>query len=475
MEAHVPALLYNGATTYDATAHIEVELEFVPQPAGLRAAAGTSGGTWQHLRLLGSPSAPVTVLDVTYSGTPPGAIDRAIIKDLFGTWFNDADNLQNFNTVFVSVNLNAKADVDAFQWLQPTFVSYAVAEEGGLPDGIFGVLCMTENRPATGLGHQVSPYAIPAGERSAFLISPERYLSKLLMPGVALMFAKPADADPSQSWPADFFTLEPDGRTITNTAPIEIAALEIAEGDTRVATIDSQRFAVRLESTALVIDITNMRHDYSSGLQWLKVDHTIHSTATASLRAGQKFALEPGDGTHTIVVTKNTTAEWVEIGFISAMLLFTGLGVAQGAYRTWRVGTAATTANTLTQTAEMTAVAAAPEGAAATESAAGATTCLATIRGAATSAKTVLAAFWQNYRATWFALGTTVVGVASAIMNVLELVADQKSQSFLPDFNEFAAGVMAPVQWPSAQSQFTVTAVAFSGGFQAAGNPGFAD
>ena len=30
MEARVPALLYNGSTTYDATAEIEVQLEFVP-------------------------------------------------------------------------------------------------------------------------------------------------------------------------------------------------------------------------------------------------------------------------------------------------------------------------------------------------------------------------------------------------------------------------------------------------------------
>ena len=146
-----------------------------PQPGvrGAKPDRPLSGGAWMDLQIKGVGAAPgVRVLDVTYNGTQPSDIDKAIIQDLFRQWFEG--NMDDFTTVFASVNLNAKADEGQFQWLMPTHVSYAVAEESSLPDGIFAVLCMTENRDSTGLGHQVSPYAIPEGQRSAFLISPER-------------------------------------------------------------------------------------------------------------------------------------------------------------------------------------------------------------------------------------------------------------------------------------------------------------
>ena len=482
METRVPAMAYNSGgppVTYDATAEIEVQLEFIPQPVagvrGARRARGVSSGAWMNLRLK-APTAnmAVTLIDVTYAGPAPSDIDKAIIKDLFRLWFNDPANLQNFTTVFASVNLNAKADKDQFQWLMPTFVSYAVAEEGGLPDGIFAVLCMTENRSASGLGHQVSPYAIPAGERSAFLISPERYLRKLLLPGIGLMFTAPDGA--SKPWPDGYFALQPDGLSIANTASVRIAQLEVAEGQTREATLATGQFTVRMDDTRLVIDFTNLHHDYRHGvLGWLKVDHTIHSTASAALRQGQKFALDPGDGTHTIVVTKNTTAEWVEIGLIGATLLLMTSGLAVGGYRAWNAGAAAETANAFTQTGELVELGTLPEAPAATEAAQGASGCLAAIGGAAVRTKNFLSSMWQSYRATWMAAASTATGGMESMMKMLELIAKEDSQKYLPDFNLFAAGVMTPVQWPNAQSEFDVKAVAFRQSFQVAGDPGFAD
>ena len=475
LETPVPALDYdNGSTvtTYNATARIELQLEFVPQPPGnLRSARG---GMWVDLRIRRPQPAAnmaVNVLEVTYTGTQPDDISKSIIKDLFRQWFNDAANLQNFNTVFASVNLNAKADVDAFQWLMPTHVSYAVAEEAGLPDGIFAVLCMTENRSPTGLGHQVSPFAIPAGQRSAFLISRERYLRKLLLPGIGLMFRQPSGG--SKRWPEDYFDLSSDGATITNNEEITIHDLEVAEGQTREARIAARNFVVSLVATELAIDITDMKHDYRAGLNWLKVSHTIRTTAAAALREGQKFALEPGDGTHTVVVTKDTTAEWIEIGLITATLLLMTTAMAKGAYRTV-TGPVVTGGNTATQTMGVVATGSTPGNVAAQAAAGGASTALGTAAGGTTPAQSVLSAFWQNYRATAMAGMATGISGVVLVLKVLELIAKIDSQHFLPDFNEFAAHVMAPVQWPAA-SQFEVKAVAFSGSFQAAGDPGFAD
>jgi hypothetical protein len=483
LETPVPVLTYNDGTgprDFDATPEIELELEFVPQPApgvrGARTGGATSGGSWMDLRVKGvaaGANAAVRVLDITYTGTQPGDIEKAIIMDLFRQWFEN--NIQEFATVFASVNLNAKADVDQFQWLMPTHVSYAVAEESSLPDGIFGVLCMTEDREYAGLAHQVSPYAIPEGQRSAFLISPERYLSKMLMPGIGLMFAEPPHASASKPWPEGYFDRLADG-SITNNAPISIAELEIEEGQTREATIPARDFTVRISDSRLEIDFTNMKHDYRHGLLgWLKVNHTIRSTAKAALRDGQKFALEPSDGTHTIVVTKNTTAEWVEIVVIGTTLLLITSGLAVGAYRTWTAQAATQTANAFTQTGELVDIAAVPAPEAAQEAAAGAQGCMSAVGGGLVRVKDALSAFWQNYRATWMAAASTATGGTAAIMKILEAIANKDSQKFLPDFKVFSAGVMAPVQWPNTQSEFEVETVAFNRSFQVSGDPGFAD
>ncbi|HEU4430020.1 MAG TPA: TULIP family P47-like protein [Myxococcota bacterium] len=478
VETPVPVLAYDGGSggvMYDATVEIEVELEFVPQPANTRVRK-RGGGKWMDLRVKApAANAAVSVLDVTYAGAQPSDLDKAVIHDLFRQWFNDAGNLQSFNTVFASVNLNAKAEHDAFQWLAPTTVSYAVAEEAALPDGVFAVLCMTENRSATGLAHQVSAAAIPLGQRSAFLISRERYLRKLLLPGVALMFEAPTGSDPAAKWPEDYFEISDGGASLTNTRRICVPQLEIEPNNVREATIDSGDYVVRFEDTQLAIDITSMRHGYRAGLNFLRVAHTIRTTATATLVGDQKFALSPGDGRQSIVVTKDPVAEWVEIGVVGATLLLVVGGLAVGAYRTWRAGQAVVEANQMIQSGELAANAALPVGEAAIDEAAGAQAALGVCMGRVAGAGSFLRGTWSAYRATAAAGLSTAGAAVISILKMLEFAANVDSQHFLPDFDEFAAAAMAPVQWPQAQSEFTVRAVAFNGSLQAAGDPGFAD
>ena len=57
---------------------------------------------------------------------------------------------------------------------------------------------------------------------------------------------------------------------------------------------------------------------------------------------------------------------------------------------------------------------------------------------------------------------------------ILAEIADEKAGDKLPKYDEFAASVMAPVQWPDAQD-FEVTAVQFNGSFQTFGDPKFAE
>src|SRR5690606_38945377 len=104
------------------------------------------------------------------------------------TWLTD--NLQEFNHVFSAVDINVRADKDSFQWIKPTKIGYAVNAPTDVPvdDYIFGVLAMTEGRQGTNLSNEISPNIIPENANAGFLISQERFLNKILMPGVYVMF-----------------------------------------------------------------------------------------------------------------------------------------------------------------------------------------------------------------------------------------------------------------------------------------------
>jgi hypothetical protein len=178
------------------TATIELRLRFLDQDAGAAAlgAPRTLKLTVQT-QAASSDERAVTILDppgIVYDGEMPRFMEQTALETLLDIWMNS--HLDEFQHVFATVDINAVAAHDGFQWLQPTHVDYAYCDLGP-NDGLLAVLCMTEGRPPSGLAQQVTAAAIPAGQRAGFLISKQRLLEKLIKPVMPRVFHASRDED----------------------------------------------------------------------------------------------------------------------------------------------------------------------------------------------------------------------------------------------------------------------------------------
>jgi hypothetical protein len=414
----------------------------------------------------------VYVFDLEFNGaTQPEGFEGAIIQQMLADWLATPANLQSFNHVFASVNLNARAAVGAFQWLMPTDVSYAVIDRGSLETSTFAVLCMTEDRDASALAHQVSPFVIRDGHRAGLLISRARFLSQLLLPGIGTMFSGPVTPEAGKTWPRDYFAIDEKAATLVNTAAIQIAKFDLGKYGVYVADLPKGNLAVRLQTTYLETQMIDLHHRLNYLLSFLHVYHTITTRTTARLTA-QVFDLAPAGGTHHAVVNKDPTAEWIEIGVMAVTLVaMTGWAAAKG------IGTAASRVESTSATAAVIAGEAVVDVAPTAEQSAaitteGASVALSGLRAGVVDANKFLEG-WQvaNRASVIVKIGTIFTGVEE----VLQKWSDEEFQQSLPKFQEFVAGMMTPVAWPAQQSQFTVEEIGFNGSFQIAGNPGFAE
>jgi hypothetical protein len=125
----------------DAVALVDVRLNLLHQE-------DPSGRTSHHLCVRTTAPRPgVNVASVWKVDHPPGNrlsfLSKVAFQELLELWLNE--NLDDFDHVFATVDLNRRADQEAFQWLQPTHVSYAYSDMGD-DDGLLAVLCMTGGR-----------------------------------------------------------------------------------------------------------------------------------------------------------------------------------------------------------------------------------------------------------------------------------------------------------------------------------------
>jgi hypothetical protein len=182
------------------TAEVDVRLDFLRKE---------DGGSLCELRVSTAPvdqgAKAASVSRIAYVGHGPCFLANAALTGLLEKWLNE--HLDAFDHVFATANLNRPAASGAFQWLQPTYTAYAYSDLGTSDDGALGVLCMTEGRSAEGLVQQISPKALPDGQRAGFQISKQRVLSNLLLPAMPSVFKGSSAAD---------YKLSPSGDTIVN-------------------------------------------------------------------------------------------------------------------------------------------------------------------------------------------------------------------------------------------------------------------
>ena len=244
MQTPIPSLTVataaNRFSFQNGAAVIEVQLEFIPQA---NQPAEPKQGTLHDLKVKstgGTPDQPVVSV-ISLSFPDPNFSDlQADVQSALGEWFNA--HLGDFQHVFSTVNLNRVADTGQFQWLMPTYTSYAYIDGPTQDDSRLGVLCMTTNASPDGLALELSPNAIPSGQRAGFLISQQRFLMELLLPSMPLVFKGSTVAD---------YSLSTNQRSLTLNNPVQLDPIT-QNGKTYTPTLKS--LTITANGQTLTID-----------------------------------------------------------------------------------------------------------------------------------------------------------------------------------------------------------------------------
>jgi Clostridium P-47 protein len=176
----------NGSVT------VQIKLKYLPQPRGQEIMPTTEkeNGTPQYLQsddMARSVDDPAVVIqNVDYGSVTPNDVQDALFKAAIAKWFNN--NLDKFTYIFTTVNINALAAKEQFQWLKPTYTSYAYFNGADDESSYFGVLNMTSNDSPEGLTNQLPPSAIPSGCNASLLVSNEKFLRNMVLPGLPKAF-----------------------------------------------------------------------------------------------------------------------------------------------------------------------------------------------------------------------------------------------------------------------------------------------
>lgn len=474
MNVPIPTFTYepDGAapiTRSNAIAVIEVELQAIPQPANATADGGVPHAL--RLRLPNQSNSSVSVQSLTYPGSESDGDLVGEIRLLLQGWMREAENLARFNHTFAVVNLNAKAAVAELNWVMPTRLGYGVVAQGE-DDGVLAVLCMTENRdpPSDAV---VSVELLPRGVNSAFLISKERYLSKMVLPSLGFMFSRPAESR-GRIWPKDWFELAGNGTMLRNTFDLSIDKFRTEHGEVR-ATIPAGMFSVTLEDTHCELRMSEFRHPYREG--WFNAVHSITAQMQAAINEQQKIVLMPASGDpetpiihHKAVLAKTPLAEifdWMVIGLEIAAIV---VPIGRLAYARYAGAAVAEAGAAVNIAADVTQV-----GPAAAEQAGPA------VAGGAQAAGNAIAAGGPHLNEFLLFNNRVVhVGIMAALgaiplsLEIFEKLATEGNMAAkeIPDISAFVTSIMKPVQWPD-QAEFHVDSVAFNGGLHVIGTPGF--
>ena len=386
-----------------------------------------------------------------------------IMKESLQNWL--IKNIGLFDHVFASVDIATKVDQGPLGWLKPTDKFYAVTSSDDAPDDItkklFAILCMTEGNQMPG-DHEVSPFAIPDGSRASFLISEERVMRKMILPGLPLLFAGKSTIsknNPIETWAdpvsADDFEFS-DPTTLTNNVDMRFITQELNDGTKVNPVIAKNKFNFRIHSDGLELDLTDLNFEYSHGIS-VHINHT--APATLTIDGNRKFVLNVGNSTTSasVVESRELLIESI-VASIAASIILSAVGgmiggaVAGGAATIAKTGAEATV-DAITVTS--------------TEAAEGAVTNLtdeAIIDAsdeAASSQKAIdqgvadltkwskfsgfLSRNWPKILGKM--IGATLGGAVITIPNIIEAMANDHSSVLTID--NLGTEALAPITWPN--------------------------
>lgn len=278
--------------------------------------------TMLNLRVNGT--APVTV--GSYQGTPPTSsfLANAVLQELLQQWLTTNINL--FNVVFASVDLDAQYENDGLSWLAPSYHGYAVSEPASAPsleNSVFAILTLVDKAPApTNLSYAVSPFAIPAGARAAFLIAGEKFLEHMMIAALPAMFQDLAPGSAMQH-----FAIDNAGTRIINTTDLRLQDVKLDNGNVVNPAVNTNNFTLQLDGTELVLSIMDMTFDMSAGIGihlTYEGRSTLHYNKTNGIL---DLTVTTQTGSGSVEVSKGLQiAEYVLGAVAAASALVSGLG-----------------------------------------------------------------------------------------------------------------------------------------------------
>lgn len=475
------------AIAFSGSATIEVSLDFLPQPpppgpTPTAAGSGTyTAGTTNSLKLKTDTADPTTqpvvsILSLTLNPEADEAKDA--VSDVLETWL--LANLVDFDHTFAVIDLGAEADKDQFTWLAPTHVGYGInnPEGASVDDYVFGVMAMTEGRTGANLGHEISPNVIPTTCNAGFLISQDRFLTKILQPGIEKMFLNASAAD---------FAITGDGSTISNVNAVTFQTFESSNKDNTEtvtiegATLDPNKFELELAATTLKLSFTDLHFPWGDDGGYT-VNMVYNSECELFMDANGHFqACVVGTPTLSTTVTESSEEKWSNLitGIVEG-IAFAVVGAAIG-------GALGPAADAAEETIESGASAAA-EAVEGTEDALEFSSDLlsdddiSNLDEVNSDADSEAGEEMENaeeggskskfgdfFRKNWrkilgMAIGGAVGAVVSKVPDILEAYSENDLAK-MPTLDEFAEYSVSPTKWPG-QTGYTLVSIALNESLQ---------
>ncbi|TFZ34285.1 hypothetical protein EWW49_26025 [Pseudomonas syringae] len=421
------------------TATIEVHAQFLPQP--------TDTAKKNLVLVTDSASSPA----VTVSSVLPAQTDylaNAVLSQLLGAWFNA--NLQEFNHVFAVADFNAQLDT-GLEWLTPSLLGYAVAEpelNPTLENSVFGVLTLIDGSTDTsGLSLQVSPFSIPDKSDAGFLLSPQVCLTHMILASTPLMFKGITDTPPSQN-----FKIDASGTRIINTNDLTLVPTKLENGKVVTPTVSASNFTLQIDTTELVINISDMQFEFSPGIN---VHLNYEGRQTLNYDAehdilGLTVSTQSGSG--SVVVSEGFQIANIVLGVVAIVTAIVG-GVG-GA-----ISKAATSAVTSATEAAVTTAEAEGEAATATVS---------ILKGIISGTPQEMSQLGGRFAmiAKCAMLGSFLTGTPAAIMGIVDAVANLKYDE-MPKISDLTNNAIGKaVVWPAGTPSFKLASAQLNGSCQ---------
>jgi hypothetical protein len=441
---------------------IQVNLSKIPNPDYPAKDKTGSGGTVETMQVKsqGTHDNPsVSIISSEFPKVPAGLLKEAL-PNIFQNYF--IAHIASFNQVFAAVDVNVKADKGDYQWLKPTYTSYACADTvgGGLANGVFAVLSKTDGSSAAELSQEVDNrilQSLPNSANSALAISPEKALKHIFMPGAVYAI---------QGSTLDDFEITNDNMWITNNKDVVWGNFELDNGKTLTPTIKKNNFQLGLVDQTVqlkIIDATAKWPDWK-GPGEIDVHMNITQHFEFELKqnstGGYVFVPKPDTNGTSVkeIVTNVTVSKGVEIFEICVGIAVSIIGAVVGgaigglfdagsavATETAEQGTVTITEDAVNEVSEQAGTEAvenaereAAEGASESVSNAAKPGYLAKFKNAITANK------WKIFGGAMGGILTSPVGMISTFM---KLVADGDLDK-IPTFDGFAANCIGATTFP---------------------------